>query len=385
NIKLHQLQLELIEHYLKISLVPLRSNFLDLWNYRLSCYVKPTNDKYMIRRGVEQLTGLVQQLELFLEQLEDLEPPPFLLKAQELFERFNQLVRKSKQKAIGKKLTHGDINRFDNLFRRKKKELIRELLDLIYTLDCFISVAGTIDKFDFTIPEYDHSPTPQLSIYSLFHPFVDDCVKNDIQLGTASNLCFLTGPNMAGKSTFLKAIGLAVYLAHLGFPVPTSSMKTTVFNGLITTINLPDDINRGYSHYYSEVRRVKETVLKILEHKNVLVIFDELFRGTNVKDAYEASYKIIQKLVQIKDCLFFISTHINEITAEFDHQPISYHYFDSKLVADSPVYDYKLKSGISAERMGMQIIKNEKIIDLLDEVIGKQQQVSSRLHEDYSD
>jgi DNA mismatch repair protein MutS len=91
-------------------------------------------------------------------------------------------------------------------------------------------------------------------------------------------------------------------------------METTIFNGLITTINLSDDINKGYSHYYSEARRIKETSQKILERNNLFVIFDELFRGTNVKDALEASSRIINYLTKIRDCFFMISTHINEIS-----------------------------------------------------------------------
>jgi DNA mismatch repair ATPase MutS len=178
---------------------------------------------------------------------------------------------------------------------------------------------------------------------------------------------------MAGKSTFLKSIGIAVYLAHTGFPVPAGYMETTVFNGLVTTINLSDDINRGYSHYYSEVKRVKDTALKILEKNNILVIFDELFRGTNVKDAYEATLEVINALSKIRDCLFLVSTHITEIADKFeDDGSIRYNYFDSHLQNDEPVYDYKLKKGISSERLGMKIIQNEKIIDILKQAIERQ-------------
>ena len=98
---------------------------------------------------------------------------------------------------------------------------------------------------------------------------------------------------MAGKSTFLKALGVAIYISHLGFPVPAEKMSTTIYNGIITTINLSDNMNRGYSHFYSEVRRVKEVANKLKEKNRLLVIFDELFRGTNVKDAFDASLLII--------------------------------------------------------------------------------------------
>jgi DNA mismatch repair ATPase MutS len=118
---------------------------------------------------------------------------------------------------------------------------------------------------------------------------------------------------MAGKSTFLKTIGILVYVAHLGFPVPAKELRISVFSGLYTTINLSDNLNFGYSHFYSEVRRVKEIVTKFNPDKKIVIIFDELFRGTNVKDAFEASASIISKLAKIKSNLFFISSHILEI------------------------------------------------------------------------
>jgi DNA mismatch repair ATPase MutS len=178
---------------------------------------------------------------------------------------------------------------------------------------------------------------------------------------------------MAGKSTFLKTMGLMVYLAHLGFPVPAKSLKTTVFDGLFTTINLADNLNLGYSHFYSEVHRVKEIVVKINTEKNLFVIFDELFRGTNVKDAFDATFMIISALAKIQGNLFFISTHILEVAEELEHQDsIVFNCFESELVDQVPVYDYKLKKGVSKERIGIFIIKQERIVEILEHIAEKQ-------------
>ena len=85
---------------------------------------------------------------------------------------------------------------------------------------------------------------------------------------------------MAGKSTYMKAFGVAVYLAHCGFPVPASRMELSPFRGLFTTINLSDNLSLGYSHYYNEVARVKYVVEQVRDLEDVVVVFDELFRGT---------------------------------------------------------------------------------------------------------
>jgi DNA mismatch repair ATPase MutS len=178
---------------------------------------------------------------------------------------------------------------------------------------------------------------------------------------------------MAGKSTFLKTMGLMVYLAHLGFPVPAKSLKTSIFDGLYTTINLSDNLNLGYSHFYSEVRRVKEVVGKLNTGKNLVVIFDELFRGTNVKDAYDGSLLIISSLAKVKRSLFFISSHILEVAEILDqNESIIFNCFESELVEKNTVYDFKLRNGVSKERIGMLIIQKENIIEMLENIAEQQ-------------
>jgi DNA mismatch repair ATPase MutS len=174
---------------------------------------------------------------------------------------------------------------------------------------------------------------------------------------------------MAGKSTFLKSVGLMIYLSHIGFPVPAKKLKTSVYNGIVTTINLSDNLNLGYSHFYSEVNRIKETILKIKEKEKLFIIFDELFRGTNVKDAFDASLLIIKSFAKIPNSTFFISTHITEVADKIkDISNIHFRFFDSKLINNVPTYAYKLENGISYERMGMYILKHEKIIEILDSI-----------------
>src|SRR5690606_34817646 len=97
--------------------------------------------------------------------------------------------------------------------------------------------------------------------------------------------------------------------------------------GLITTINLADNIGAGYSHFYTEVKRVKLVAERIQQSDRLLVIFDELFRGTNVKDAYEGSLRIVQAFADIDKGFFIISTHIVEAAqALAANKHISFHY-----------------------------------------------------------
>ncbi len=366
-------QFDFIEYYLLLNKLPLRNNYIDSIADKIKNRVDPDNDQYVIYNGIFQFIELYKKTKNLINILNKDCLPIFLNELKTRAVDFNNLIKDYTGLTKRGKIKFRNINRLDYLFRKKGKNKVREYLDSLYKLECFFSIIKSIDEYGLSFADYNSADKPKIILKSVFHPFIKDPIVNDFELSTINNLCFLTGPNMAGKSTLLKSIGLSLYLSHIGFPVPAKYMETTIFNGLITTINLLDNINKGYSHYYSEVRRVKETANRLLEKGNYLVIFDELFRGTNVKDAFEASYEIIKSLSKVKDSVFLISTHINEIAEKFDDNlNISYKYLDSKLVEDKAIYDYKLKNGVTSERLGMQIIKNENIFEILDQVIERQ-------------
>ena len=171
---------------------------------------------------------------------------------------------------------------------------------------------------------------------------------------------------MSGKSSFLKSIGLAVYLSHLGFPVPAKELKTTVFNGLLTTINLPDNVTNGLSHYYSEVMRVKMIAGLLNEKKKLFVLLDELFKGTNSKDAYEASLLVLNGFAEIRNSVFIVSSHITELAPKLKQENISLVYLEHQIHNEKPIFTYKLRKGIAMEGIGMYFINSENIKSLLE-------------------
>jgi Mismatch repair ATPase (MutS family) len=183
------------------------------------------------------------------------------------------------------------------------------------------------------------------------------------------NIIFLTGANMAGKSTFMKSFGIVIYLAHIGFPVPATKMEFSVQNGMYTTINLPDNMNLGYSHFYAEVQRLKKVAQQVGTVGNIVMIFDELFRGTNVKDAHEATIEVVKAFAERNNCIFMISTHIIEAGEDLKKKcnAIKYIYLPTIMNEDIPSYTYKIKEGITSDRHGMKIVRNEGIIDILNE------------------
>ena len=369
ELKINSGQFEFIEHYQRLNIAPLRNNFVDAFVQNLSYKINPSNNYYIIKSGVQQLIYLFIQLKEKFEGLDKTEIPE---KLDTIRKYISDIIYKPEfQVLYSKKLkiTNAKLNKLDNLFRKKYKNELSEILKLVYMLDAFISISKVAKQNSLAFPVYSDSNTQSLFIENFYHPLLNNAVPYSIEISESTNLCFLTGPNMAGKSTFLKSVGLSIYLAHIGFPVPATKMTTTIYLGIVTTINLSDDLNRGYSHFYSEVSRIKETALKLKEKKKLFVIFDELFRGTNVKDAFDASLLIIKSFANISDSTFFISTHITEVAEKINNlSNIDFKYFDSKLVDNVPTYDYKLETGISYERLGLYILKNEKIIEILESI-----------------
>ncbi len=180
-------------------------------------------------------------------------------------------------------------------------------------------------------------------------------------------MVFLTGANMAGKSTFMKTFSIAVYLAHMGFPVPAKGMRFSIQNGMFTTINLADNLNLGLSHFYSEVSRVKKVAESVNQNDRLIVVFDELFRGTNVKDAYDATIAVADAFAGKRNCTFIISTHIIEAGEELKklRDNIKFLYLPTVMEGNVPRYTYQVEEGITGDRHGMVIINNEKILEIL--------------------
>ncbi len=169
-----------------------------------------------------------------------------------------------------------------------------------------------------------------LKATNLKHPCINGAVGNNISMQEQSNVIFLTGANMAGKSTWMKTIGISLYLAHIGFPVAAEQMEFSVREGIYSSINVADNIALGYSHFYAEVVRVKHAAEATATGKHLLLMFDELFKGTNVKDAYDGTLAVTEAFAEYQNCLFIVSTHIIEVGEALKHReeyPVSLHAY----------------------------------------------------------
>ncbi len=254
----------------------------------------------------------------------------------------------------------------DHWFRTKHKRKIVALIDIAYKLDVYLSMAKASKELNLTFPEIIDSEIPVLEIEGLYHLFLKNPIKNDLSYENGKHFLFLTGPNMAGKTTFLKSLGISIYLAQLGMGVPAKQMKISPFNALFSSLNTTDNLSIGYSYFYSEVMRVKKAAETIQKEKKVFMIFDELFKGTNIKDAFDGSMLVINGLLKWKSSLFVLASHLTEISKHIDDKPtVFFKCFDSSVENGKPIFTFKIHEGKSEERLGLIILQNENIEQLL--------------------
>ena len=365
---------DFIEFYLNQQNIPNRYSVTKSLLTSLTNSINPKNEYYIIQRGI---AFLIQSLQDVYYSVKDLDPDisPEYIKICRT--KILEIIAHSSLKIVlsikdPEKLNPVYLGKLDYLFRNTELNNIKEILEIIYEFDAFKSIVFASNKHGFSLPAY----SADLNFYhaeGLFHPFLENPVSNSFDFVPGKNVCFLSGPNMAGKSTFLKALSISLYLSHLGFPVPATHLKTSIFNGLLTTINLSDNINKGYSHFYNEVLRVKYVAEEIKQVGNIFIVFDEIFRGTNVKDSYEASLAVISSFSKLNNSVFAISTHIVEVADILNgNNSIFFKCFEANLANGSPHYSFKIKEGISGERIGMYILEKEKVIQIIEDAIEKQ-------------
>jgi DNA mismatch repair protein MutS len=273
------------------------------------------------------------------------------------------------QQPAGKEYSWTETIYYGKYIKEQFKHDIFELIGIYGRLDAWYSMAVAMHKYQLCFPEFVTQQQPLINAEQLYHILLPAPIPYDVHMSKESNFVFLTGANMAGKSTFIKAVGSTVFLAHLGMGVPAKAMQLTIFDGLLSNINVVDNIVKGESYFFNEVQRIRNTILKINDGRKWLVLIDELFKGTNVQDAMKCSSVVIKGLIKIKNSLFILSTHLYEIGEELQQYPnISFRYFETAVKDDQLDFSYQLKEGISNDRLGYLILKREKVVELLEKL-----------------
>lgn len=358
--------IDFIEYYLNQSDKPKNYPLYNALRNSIKHTFSQSQDSYRKHRGVRELLDTIHFLKDFRSKINPEHSTDLVQELSFLLDEIleNETLRRGPSNLLIVKNFH--IEKCDFILRVVFLDKIRRILEIIYELDAYQAAALTTKKLNLTFANYDTSTERKVNLEGVFHLFLSEPIANDFRLDTQQNVCLLTGVNMSGKSTIMKSVAISIYLAHIGFPVPAERMSTSMFNGLLTTINLRDDLSKGYSHFYNEVLRVKLIAEQIALRKNLFIVFDELFRGTNIKDAYESSLLVMNAFSKVKNTFFTISTHITEIAEELnENENIKFQFFKTDIRDGKPSFTYKLLDGITNDRIGLWILKNEGITDIL--------------------
>jgi DNA mismatch repair protein MutS len=323
--------------------------------------------KYSVSHAFDFIRGMQILVYLFLN---DEAPEPLkkiLQRTKEILQKDQFIIVPIREKADNLSMT--EMLKMASFLRYHYKQNILELIEIYSQMDAWYGMSAAVNEYNLVFPEFIESDTPCLNAKQLYHILLPDPVAYDVTLDRHKNFIFLTGANMAGKSTFIRSVGTAAFLAHIGMGVPATSMQLTLFDGLLSNINVVDNIVKGESYFYNEVQRIKNTILKINDGRKWLILIDELFKGTNVQDAMKCSTVVIEGLIKIKNSLFILSTHLYEIGETLkDHNNIAFKYFETTVDDEQLKFSYQLKEGTSNDRLGYLILKREKVIDLLEKL-----------------
>ena len=244
-------------------------------------------------------------------------------------------------------------------------ETYKDKVEKWFEVIAFFDAQNSLANFSFNHPSYTYptiTETNQTMIASaLGHPLIDSSKRIDNDLTIKNDEFFIiTGANMAGKSTFLRTVSLAIIMGNTGLPICAKSVKYSPIQ-LITSMRTSDSLTDDESYFFSELKRLKYIIEKIKTEK-YFIILDEILKGTNSTDKAIGSRKFVEKLVA-SNATGIIATHdlsLCEISTEIEQ--VKNYYFDAEIINNELHFDYTFKTGICQNMNASFLLKKMEII-----------------------
>jgi DNA mismatch repair ATPase MutS len=197
------------------------------------------------------------------------------------------------------------------------------------------------------------------------HPLINALkrVNNDILINESGEIMLITGSNMAGKSTYLRSIGINVVLAMAGASVCAESFTLSPVQ-IISSMRISDNLEESTSTFYAELKKLKTVIDLVNEGAKVFILLDEILRGTNSLDRHTGSVALLKQLIK-KHAAGIIATHdveLAQLKETFPQNILNYH-FDAQVSNDELYFDYKLKTGV-CESLNASILMKKIGIEL---------------------
>ena len=241
---------------------------------------------------------------------------------------------------------------------------ISEWLETVGELDALCSL-GTFayNHPQYTYPELTEKPFCFLAT-QMGHPLMpaSQCVKNDATIPSRPFFLIITGANMAGKSTYLRTIGVNYLLACVGAPVCCERLKLHP-NQLITSLRTSDSLSDNESYFFAELKRLKHIIDLLNQGQQLFIILDEILKGTNSMDKQKGSFDLIRQFMQLK-ANGIIATHdllLGSLIKQFPEEIRNY-CFEADIKDNELTFSYKLREGVAQNMNACFLMKKMGII-----------------------
>ena len=309
-------------------------------------------------KGLMELTTILKQENL---------PEKLIQILLEIEEEVSKLSLVPQLLVVRKHTSFSQLVKLNFEARRTLKNPMKRLMEKYALLDAWHSMGVATKNNNWCFPKITDSFPIKFQVEGLFHPLVANPKDYEIDFNPQYNFLLLTGANMSGKTTFMRAIGVASLLAHLGIGVPAKSMSTCFLEGVITNMHVEDNLQLGESYFFAEVKRMKQTATQLQKQLPHLVLMDELFKGTNVHDAYECTRAVIDGLLHFPHHILVLSTHLYEVAQQFvSNEKLMFKFFETNITDEGKYsFSYELKDGITNDRIGYKILQQEGVLELL--------------------
>jgi DNA mismatch repair ATPase MutS len=213
----------------------------------------------------------------------------------------------------------------------------------------------------FTFPAITSEPY-RIEFEMLGHPLIDEGkrVCNDFSLNDRGEIAMITGSNMAGKSTFLRSVGINLVLALMGAPCCAKAGRVSNIK-VFSSMRTQDNLEEGVSSFYAELKRV-EQLLKLIESgESIFFLLDEMFKGTNSKDRHRGGFSLIKQLKEL-NAFGIISTHDLDLAdLAGRHQLVTNYSFNSGILNSEMIFNYKLTNGLCQDFNASELMKKSGI------------------------
>lgn len=256
---------------------------------------------------------------------------------------------------------------------------LQQLADKISTIDCLLAFAEVSVKYNYVRPEM--SLKREVNIVEGRHPVIetflkDEYVKNDVIINSY-NTILITGPNMSGKSTYMRMLALIVIMAQIGCFVPAKSATLMIFDAIFTRIGASDDLISGQSTFMVEMLEANFAIKNAT--KDSLILFDELGRGTSTYDGMALAQAIIEYVHEKIGCVMLFSTHYHELVLlDKTLKHLKNVHVDAKESKGGVVFLHKVLDGGADKSYGINVAslaglprslieKSKKILETLEE------------------